>query len=268
VVCALIRRDLTGEGCDVDLSQFQAALSCIGPTAVEAALGGRGLGSLGNRVDGYAPHGVYPSRAPDEWVAISVLDERMWQALRQIEGLDGLARDARFETLAGRLQCQDDLDDLLSVWSGGRSAQEAAAELQAVGVAASPVLDNWGVLVDPHLQARNFFGVKPHPRFGGELVYGQAISLSETPAVSSRAAPAFGQDTRAILRDLCGMGDEEIQASIESGAVHEMVHPEVHLERPYLHWIRSLLPLDWPPSTQIDPARILFDRLADETGQP
>src|SRR5205823_997258 len=38
VVCAFIRRDITGEGCDVDLSQFQAALSCIGPTVVEAAL--------------------------------------------------------------------------------------------------------------------------------------------------------------------------------------------------------------------------------------
>ena len=62
VVSALIQREHTGVGCEIDVSQYQVALSCLGPTVLEAVLGGSGLGSLGNRRDGRAPHGVYPCR--------------------------------------------------------------------------------------------------------------------------------------------------------------------------------------------------------------
>lgn len=102
----------------------------------------------------------------------------------------------------------------------------------------------------------------PHPRFGGELTYGQGIVLSETPAEFTRAGPGFGQDTRDVLRDVAGLDDGTVQAVIDSGTAHEMPHPELHLERPYLHWIPTVMPLDWPASSQVDPAGILFNRLA------
>jgi benzylsuccinate CoA-transferase BbsF subunit len=198
ITSALIQRDATGEGCEIDLSQFQAALSSIGPTITEASLGGTGLDGLGNRAAGCAPHGVYPARGADRWVAVSVLDDDMWQGLCGLEGLAALGDDPRFATLAGRLEHQDDLDDLISGWASGLTAAEATNELQAVGVAASPVASNWEVL-----------------------------------------------------------------AALGSNAVHDMPIGEVHLERPYLHWINSLMPLPWPPSTLVNPASILFERLTD-----
>ena len=199
VVAALLQRDLTGEGCEIDVSQYQVAVSCLGPTVMEAVLGGSGLGTLGNRVDGRAPHGVYPARGEDRWVAISVMDAEMWAALCRLEGLEALDHDARFSTLAARLDHQDELDEIISAWTAARTAAEAAAELQSVGVAASAVMDNFEVLGDPQLDGRGFFRVLPHARFGAELTYGQAMTLSATPPRSERAAPAFGEDTRDVL---------------------------------------------------------------------
>ncbi len=164
---------------------------------------------------------------------------------------------------SSRVAHQDELDDALAEWTQRLTPWEAATALQEVGVAASPVLDNWAVLTDPQLEAREFFRVLPHARFGGELSFGQAMVLSATPARFERAAPGFGEHTREVLADLAGLDDDAIQAAIDAGVAHQMGQPEAHLERPYLHWIPHLMPLPWPPS-QIDPAQILYERLARE----
>jgi crotonobetainyl-CoA:carnitine CoA-transferase CaiB-like acyl-CoA transferase len=269
VVCALTERDTTGEGCEIDLSQYQAAMSCIGPVVMEAVLGGDGLGTLGNRAEGWAPQGVYPVRGSDRWVAVSVMDADMWHGMCSLRGLERLGADERFATVAGRLEHREELDEAIASWTGSRTGWEVAAELQAVGVAASPVLDSWGVLSDPQLEARQHFHVVPHARFGGELTYGQAIRLTGTPATFTRAAPAFGEDTRDVLRAVAGLSDAAVESALASGVVHEMTRPDLHFERPYLHWIRAVLPLDWPPSTIVDPAAILFERLrADAEPDP
>ena len=267
VVCALLQRDLTGLGCEIDVAQYQVAVSCIGPTVVEAVLGGAALGDLGNRAPGRAPHGVYPSRGTDRWVAVSVTDETMWQGLCRLPELAGLGSDPRFGTLQARIAHQDELDDVLSRWTERLTPWEAATALQEVGVAASPVMDNWGILADPQLEARDFFRVLPHARFGGELSFGQAMVLSATPARFERAAPGFGEDTRDVLRDLAGLDEEAVQATIDAGVAHEMRQTDIHLERPYLHWLRRVMPLPWPPS-QIDSAQILYDRLTEAQEAP
>lgn len=267
VVGALLQRDITGEGCEIDVAQYQVAVSSIGPTVMEALLGGDGLGSLGNRAPGRAPHGLYPSRGADQWVAISVLDDDMWRSLCQADGLEGLAGDERFASLEMRLSNQDALDEVLAAWTAELSAWDAATELQSQGVAASPVLDNPAVLGDAQLQGRNFFRVLAHPRFGRDLSYGQAITLTGSPARCDRAAPGFGQHTREVLRDVAGMSEDDIDEALLSGVAHEMQQQDVRLERPYLHWIDWLLPGPWPEST-LDPAAILFDRLsADAHGE-
>ena len=261
IVSAVAQREQTGEGCELDLSQFQAALACIGPTLMDAQLGGDGLGTLGNRTPGRAPQGVYPSRDDDRWVAISVVDESMWQALCGVAGLESLAADPRFVTGSDRVANHDALDDALAGWTAERSPKAAAAALQAAGVAASAVYDNWDVLSDDQLQDRRQFRLVPHPRFGQELVYGQAINLSDTPATIRRAAPAFGQDTRQVLGEVAGLDAEAVDVALADGTAHEMAYADVHLERPFLHWVKAILPLDWPRATAVDPAAILFDQL-------
>jgi benzylsuccinate CoA-transferase BbsF subunit len=263
VVCAALQRDLTGEGVEIDVSQYQVAVSAIGPTVMEAVLGGEGLGRLGNRAPGSAPHGVYPSRGADRWVAISVTGEAMWTGLCTVAGLESIASDDRFASLEARVVHEDELDDEISAWTRERTPWEAATELQSHGVSAAPVHDNPSLLSDTQLEAREFFRVLPHPRFGADMSYGQAIRLSGTPARFDRAAPGFGEHTREILSELGDFDDEAIQAAIDSGVAHEMVKREIRLERPFLHWIPNLVRGPWPEAN-LDPAAIIYGRLASD----
>ena len=264
VVCALLQRDLTGEGCEIDVSQYQVAVSCIGPTVMEAVLGGDGLGSLGNRLSGRAPQGVYPARDRDTWVSVAVEDDSMWAALQSVPGLEALAADPRFATVEGRLAHHDDIDAAISSWTQRLTAWETATELQAAGVAAHPVHDAFSLLADTHLHAREFFRVLPRPRFGRDLTYGQAMTMSGTPPGLERGAPGFGEHTREILSGVGGLTDAEIQGAIDAGVAHEMIRPDLVLERPYLHWIGNLLPGEWPEAS-LDPAVIVHQRLSSDS---
>ncbi|MET0143197.1 MAG: CoA transferase [Ilumatobacteraceae bacterium] len=271
VVAALDRRDRTGQGCEIELSQYEMALAAIGPAVLELGLRGTVRSTNGNRVEGVAPQGIYPCRGPERWVAVSVRDDDMWAALGTVRGLTHLAGD-RYATVALREAAADALDEQLTAWTSVRTDWEAATELQLAGVAASPVEDPWDLLTDPHLAAREAFRVLPHPRFGGDLVFGQAVTMSDTEPRFARAAPGLGQDSRDILTAVVGMEDEEVDRLVAAGVVHEMNRPDTTLERPFLHWIHTVSHLPWPAST-FEPAELFMKRLeaemardADEVG--
>jgi crotonobetainyl-CoA:carnitine CoA-transferase CaiB-like acyl-CoA transferase len=178
-----------------------------------------------------------------------------------VEGLEALGADSRFDDLAGRLAHQDELDEMLGAWTAQRTEWEVAFELQQVGVPAAPMMDNYDVIADPQLAARDFFRVVSSERFGADVTYGQAIVLSDTPARFDAAPPSFGQHTREVLGDVAGLDEREIDDLIEAGVAQETARPELHFERPFLHWIPRVMRLPWPAAT-VDPAAIIFERLS------
>jgi crotonobetainyl-CoA:carnitine CoA-transferase CaiB-like acyl-CoA transferase len=265
VLAALRRREQTGEGAHIEVWQYAMALACLGPAIVAAQVDGRAPTAIGNRSADRAPRGVYPSRGDERWIAIAVEDDSMWDALCRVPGLEGLGTDTRFATIEQRLAHHDELDAELTEWTRTRTDWEAAAELQSFGVAAFPVFDAWDLIADPQLAARDFFQALPHARFPRDLVFGQAVHLSETPPRAEHAAPALGEHSREILRELAGLDDVAIDSLIEEGVVHVMERDDVVLERPYLHWLRKVQRLvPWGTPT-FDPATEMMQRLAAET---
>ncbi len=245
IVAALARRRSTGAGARLDLPQFNVSLNCAGPSIVDASLGGLAYQARGNRDAGAVPQGVYPARGEDRWVAISVADESMWAALCSVEGLRGLGGD-RFGSAAARAEHHDELDEALSSWTRGRTDWEAAGELQDAGVAAAPVFDCWDALGDPQLASRDFFQLGASTRFGADLTCRPAAVPAGTTARVRRAAPAMGEHSREILREVAGLPEPAIEELISGGTSGEMLHPDTRLRRPYLDWIGRLLRLPWP----------------------
>lgn len=259
-LAALLHRDATGEGQQIDLSQFETTLTCIGPALLQYLVTGEVASRTGNRHLGAAPQGIYPTRDHERWVAISVLDDDDWTAFciaaNHIEWLD----DPRFGALPGRLQHHDELDALIGAWTSGLTAWEVTADLQDAGVAAAPVNENPDLLTDEHLAARRFWKALPHARFGRDLVVGHPITMSGTPARFDRASPALGEDTRDILGSVAGLSEAEIDAAVAEGAAYLPGEQDMELERPYLHWIRHVMNLPWPES-RFDPAAEQMARL-------
>ena len=56
----------------------------MGDTILDFISNGRNGSVMGNRHPYMAPHGVYPCKGNDRWIAIAVENEKQWLALSQI----------------------------------------------------------------------------------------------------------------------------------------------------------------------------------------
>jgi hypothetical protein len=96
------------------------------------------------------------------------------------------------------------------------------------------------------VEERGFYVVGPSGRFACDLATGNPIRLSATPGGVERLGPAMGEHTEAVLTALCGYTTAEVDAMVSEQAVFRMEKPDVKLTRPYLQWVRHMMPqLPW-----------------------
>jgi crotonobetainyl-CoA:carnitine CoA-transferase CaiB-like acyl-CoA transferase len=220
ILAALDHRDRTGEGQYIDQSQAEASLHFLTPALLDYTVNGRVATATGNRDPQMAPHGVYPAAAGDDrWVAIAVTDDAAWARLCGAIGRDELTRDARYATLAGRLEHHDELDAMINAWTRERDPFEVEALLQAAGVAASAVQDSSDLYKDAQLLHRRHFVELPHEIHGTTTVEGSRFRLSRTPARIERAAPTFGRDNFYVLGTILGYDADRIAELAAAGVL-------------------------------------------------
>jgi crotonobetainyl-CoA:carnitine CoA-transferase CaiB-like acyl-CoA transferase len=214
-LAALHHRRRTGRGQLVDLAQLEAVASLLGPLLAARALDGAASAPSGNAAqeEPGAPHGVYPARGDDRWVAIAVFDDRDWARFAAALGRPAWTADPGLATRAGRLARAAEIDRRVSEWTRTRSAEETAALLQAAGVAAGRVADARDLCAgDPQLAARGHFVRVPTPEGRTVSIDGPPYRLSETPAAVSGPGPLLGEHTDAVLSGVLDLGADEIAA--------------------------------------------------------
>jgi crotonobetainyl-CoA:carnitine CoA-transferase CaiB-like acyl-CoA transferase len=165
-----------------------------------------------------APHDAFPCAGDDQWVVVACPDDESWGRLVAATGVADLA-DAKFGSLAGRVEHAEALKAALSVWTRARSKHEASDQLQAAGVPAAPVNSGADVWRDPFLRSRGFIHELTHPAAGTAEYPGLAYRLSRTPGAIRTAAPCFAEHTHEVLGGLLGLSRPEIDALADAGVV-------------------------------------------------
>ena len=169
-----------------------------------------------------SPHGCYPCAGEDRWIAIAASDDAEWQALCGALCRADWAADERFSTAVGRKRNSEELDRLLGEATSRRDAHELMDALQAWGVPAGAVLDSKDLLFNDHLKERRFYEVVSHHPSTGmpPLPYaGRPWKMTETPAVSPKAAPIMGEHNEVILGELLGLTPADISRLEEEGII-------------------------------------------------
>lgn len=223
---ALWNRRRTGKGQFIDLSQLEAVASVVGPATLDISANGRTQKApvYDSQEAPAAPHGVYRCAArdgdDDRWVAIAVRTEGEWRRFVEAIGSPAWASEPKFRTLYLRMRSHKALDENISRWTAGRSAEGAMGALQRSGVAAG-VVSNGADLCerDPQLQARGFWpGVK---RTDGSIaqVSGVPFKLSGESGSVRTIAPEVGEDNDYILGEILDIGPAEREELIASGVV-------------------------------------------------
>ena len=215
LLAAIDHQRETGEGQYIDLSQFEASLHFLAPALLDHALTGQVASRMGNRSDHAAPHGAYPCRGDDRWLALSIRSDAEWAALCGVLDRPGWPADPRFVTHANRLDYADALDGLLAAATREHDARELMDRLQAAGVAAGVVQSALDLHADPVLEGWGFFRWLTHPERAPAPYEGHALRLDDTPGQLRWAAPTLGQHTATVLRELLGMPEAEIARLID-----------------------------------------------------
>lgn len=210
VLAALERREVTGRGDHVDLSQIETLTTFLGRELLDAQLHGRQGERRGNQRAGMVPHGVFPCRPDGAWLAIAVRDDADWAALCAVLGDEALAGDDALRTTAGREAQHERVDAAVAAWAAQHDGLAAAARLQAAGVPASKAMKPSDLLADDQLWESGFFVLLDREFVGAHPYPGPVVRLHDTPAVIERAAPRYGEHTDEVLGELLGLDATEL----------------------------------------------------------
>lgn len=219
-VAALHKRRRTGEGSHVDVAAREVASSLVGE-ALTASSAGVEMRRMGNDDPTRAPHGLYPTRQQDRWLSIAVSTDAQWAALCRLMMRPDLAADARYASAAARIAARDAVDATVSGWSAQVDAGEAAAALQAAGIAAHVSWNTADIAGDPHLRQRGAI-VDVRETCGRERVavgFPARFSRSDAPAIEL-GTPGLGEHENYVYGELLGIGKTEYDRLVSDKVIY------------------------------------------------
>jgi crotonobetainyl-CoA:carnitine CoA-transferase CaiB-like acyl-CoA transferase len=219
IMGALLRRRKTGHGMRIEQAQLECGVSFLAPHLLNCAVNERNLERRGNRDPYMSPHGVYPCRGTDRWVAIAVENELQWQCFCDVLGNPEWTRDPRFATIVSRKHNEDELDKLVGEWTKAFTAEQAMAMMQESGVPAGVVQNAEDLLNDPQMKHRQHYRVLNHTVIGPHSYHAPAYKFSETPCDIKRAAPTLGQDNEHVYKEILGLTDDDIADMLAEGVI-------------------------------------------------
>lgn len=227
VAAALIRRLTTGVGGKLVLSQAEVILNVLGTQLLRESIDTGSLKPLGNNYEFDAPANVFPCKGDDLWCVIEVQSDEDWLRLcKAMERMD-LAEEESYKTTAGRLQCREELEAIVTHWTEQRSPYEVLETLQAAGVITGNMMRLSEFDDNPHFLARKFFRHFEQPGFPGILqTENGPVSFSELPEPVINPAPFQGQHTYELSKRILGFSEAEIAQLVEEGVLEPMKENE------------------------------------------
>jgi crotonobetainyl-CoA:carnitine CoA-transferase CaiB-like acyl-CoA transferase len=214
LMVGLHRARATGEGCDVDVSLLDTALTMLNYMAAWSL--DRGWAPA--RHPGGAHQSLVPSQTfatRDGFIVVMVMKEKFWERLVDRIGLPGLGDDPRFRTFADRLAHRAELVPIVSARFRERTTAEWLDHLRG-HVPVAPVYTVAEALADEQTQARAMIVDVEHPVFGTLRQVASPIKIAGA-AHRYRPASALGADTESLLAEV-GVGADEL-ASLRRRAV-------------------------------------------------
>ena len=205
----------------MELAQVEVTLGIVGDLLTKEALEPGSVKATGNRRERGTPWGAFRCEGTEQWVAITCRDDADWAALVAAMGSPAWATDPALATAAGRAAQVDAVEQGLREWTAGLARSAVADQLQKAGVPAGELLTALESISNEHYLARGFRVEIDQPG-----VFGDTLVLDGPGFYGSRMAPAYiakapwvGEHTRQVCREVLGMGDEEIEGLVASGAL-------------------------------------------------
>jgi crotonobetainyl-CoA:carnitine CoA-transferase CaiB-like acyl-CoA transferase len=219
---ALRRRDATGQGCHIQLSLLQTALTWLSTPLLTVLAGNAPPTRLGSGLAGVVPYGAYP--VSDGWVFISAGNDAAWTRLCQSLGAGHLQDADGFRTNEERVRGRDAVNAALGEVTSGFTATEVLRRLGSAGVPCAPVQTLTEVAADEQVAALGAIVPLPHDQVRGFSVINLPVTFDGAYLPHRSAPPALGADTAQVLAGL-GRSEAEIAELMRAGVAQTESSP-------------------------------------------
>jgi len=217
ILVALQHRHASGKGQIIDVALYEAVFNCMESLLPEYSAFGEVRNPAGSALPGIAPSNAYLCKDAG-YALIAGNGDSIFRRLMTLIGRDDLGNDPGLADNAGRVARAAELDQAIGAWTAQHSVQDVLAALERAAVPTGKVYTIADIASDPHYQARGMLQTIRMDDGDDLMIPGIVPKLSETPGHHRRNAPALGQDTLAILKEV-GLSDAQIQALGERGII-------------------------------------------------
>ena len=207
VAVALLARERTGQGQEVDLAMLDATVALLTYQAGSYFASGKVPARLGNRHPSIVPYETFT--AADGDFVLAVGNDDQW---RKFCAVAELPPDDRFATNRQRVSGYDELRPLVADQLRTRPRQHWIDALTKAGVPCGSVRNFDELFADPQLDAREMIAIVEHATIGPLKALGLPVKLSATPGAVRTAPPTLGQHTDAVLGQDLGLSADAIAA--------------------------------------------------------
>ncbi|WP_255278891.1 CaiB/BaiF CoA transferase family protein [Actinomadura madurae] len=195
---------------------YEPLLRMMEDFVVEYGATGENRERQGNQNPHISPNSLYRTR-DGRWLALPASTEQMWRRLIKVMDAADLAVH---DTMTARLEHREEIEARVAAFVAAHDLDPLMALLDDAGVAAGPVNSAADICADPHIRARGSVVEVRDERTGRRhLMQAPGRRFSGFGGTIGRTAPALGEHTAEVLRDLAGLGDPEIDDLRHRGVV-------------------------------------------------
>ncbi|HEX8261586.1 MAG TPA: CaiB/BaiF CoA-transferase family protein [Allosphingosinicella sp.] len=180
ILAALRERDRTGRGAHVDMALLDTQVAVLGNQALYWMVSGEVPRRMGNGHVNLVPYQAF--EVADGEIVVAVGNDRQFERLCAILGLESLARDERFATNPARVVNRAALIPILERAVRTRRRAELSDALEAAGVPAGPINAVDAVFADPQVVHRGLRIEGASPGLASPIVIDGLRQVSERPA--------------------------------------------------------------------------------------
>jgi crotonobetainyl-CoA:carnitine CoA-transferase CaiB-like acyl-CoA transferase len=206
ISAALAGRERTGQGCFLDVSMLEAAISAMGWTVSNYLVAGVPPEPMGDQNATAAPSGTFD--AADGPLNIAANRQEQFEALCHQVGRPGLITDPRFAGREARKRHRSELSTELNAALAARTAGEWEKVLTAAGVPAARILTVPQAVALAQLTHRGFLTDLPYPNDGSGRtlrVCGNGVLIDHEALAPAGPPPLLGQHNADYRRGSHGL---------------------------------------------------------------
>jgi crotonobetainyl-CoA:carnitine CoA-transferase CaiB-like acyl-CoA transferase len=219
LLAALHQTQRTGVGQHIDVSMLGVMTSMVACEPFDLLERCGVPQRTGQTVPRLAPFGVY--RTADGYVAICAPTEAFATSLFHAIGRPELCEDERFRTRDNRVRHVEEVDRIVSGFTGVRSNAEVVGALSQAGVPAAEVREPAAAVRDPRVVDRGETIRLHHPAAPDADVYGPGVPIvfSHSTISLDQPPPGIGEHNQQVYGDLLGFTPAELQALQVKGVI-------------------------------------------------